>query len=144
MSPDDRRKFKRRLWSADSSRMEKLLLYLGLGFALLLAVAVVVALCEQLRDDAQLRRVRDEAETQRALLGHLAAREREAPAQRDASPSAACPSVVGQAALAGASRRSARPAVGQPSSGWIETEPMVLSGPSQTHFDPTEAEMSLH
>lgn len=57
--------------------------------------------------------------------------------------------VAGQrAALAGALRNMAKPAVGPPTSGWTETEPMVLDGPisraplratGSAHFDPTES-----
>ncbi|MDQ2779678.1 MAG: hypothetical protein M3Y32_08990 [Pseudomonadota bacterium] len=121
--------------------MEKLLLYMGLALVLLLSVATVVAVFEQLRDRARLSQWRAEASDRRAFEWNLAAQERAtrnlADGIREPTPA---PSglVEPRTTVPGVTRRSARPAVGHPSSGWTETEPMVLGGPSRAHFDPTE------
>lgn len=123
--------------------MEMVLLYMALALVLLLIVATIVATYEQLRSQVRLGQWRAEAEARRAFESPLAAQAREVhnpadPATTSTPPPPAGPPAQPRAVPTGVSRRTARPAVGQPSSGWTETEPMVLGGPSLAHFDPTE------
>lgn len=123
--------------------METLLPYLGFALLLLMTVATLVAVVEQLRGRARLAQWRAEAAARRAFEYALApeAAEPEMPVVAEISAMQALPPPVRaheRSVLAGTPRRSARPAVGQPSSGWSETEPAVLGGPTRAHFDPTE------
>ncbi|MEO5735268.1 MAG: hypothetical protein ABIN96_12960 [Rubrivivax sp.] len=125
--------------------METFLLCLAIGFGALLTVAATVALLEHLRDRKQMGRLREAAMAEHAaatLDAVFATPAAVSPARPLRDPLPAAPLAVRAAEhrtpLAGALRCMAKPAVGPATSGWIETEPMVLGGPSMSHFDPTE------
>lgn len=118
--------------------METILSALAIGLGTLLGTAAAVAAFEHLRGQARLL-LRREA----ARVGHAASMLQATAAPPPATTTPPTPAEF-RAPLAGALNRMASPAVGAPSSGWIETEPMVLGAAETADFDPTDATPTRH